>query len=103
MFTFHTVLPDIFERQCRYLASNGYKTLSADEFLHTMRRPGPLVKKTVVLTFDDGLKTVWTVAYPILKKYNLKAVCFLIPGCVPGEGPVRPHPDRRRTRRGASG
>jgi len=43
-----------------------------------------------MITFDDGLKHVWTVAYPLLKKYNLKAVCFLIPGCM--------NPDDRRVR-----
>ena len=34
------------------------------------------------LTFDDGLKHVWTVAFPLLKKYGLKATCFLITGCI---------------------
>jgi peptidoglycan/xylan/chitin deacetylase (PgdA/CDA1 family) len=44
------------------------------------------VKKSVLLTFDDGLKHVWTVAYPLLKKYGLRATCFLIPGCIPENG-----------------
>src|SRR4030065_909447 len=66
-----------------YMAENGYKTLNADEFLDTLVSPGTKVKKTVLLTFDDGLKHVWTVAFPLLKKYNLKATCFLIPGCIP--------------------
>jgi hypothetical protein len=85
VFTFHTVVPDKFDRQCRYLATNGYKTLSADELLHVLRRRGRLAPKSVVLTFDDGLKTVWTVAYPILRRYGLNAISFLIPGCIPEE------------------
>ena len=83
VFTFHTVAPDTFDRQCRYLATNGYKTLCADELLHTLTRRRQRPRKSVVLTFDDGLSTVWTVAYPILKKYGLNAVSFLIPGCIP--------------------
>jgi len=83
VFTFHTALPDWFEEQCLYLAENGYQTLSADQFLHTMTLPERFIKKAIFLTFDDGLKHVWTVAYPLLKKYNLKATCFLIPGCIP--------------------
>jgi hypothetical protein len=83
VFTFHTALPDWFEEQCLHLADNGYHTLSASEFLDILTTPGRRVKKSILLTFDDGLKHVWTVAYPLLKKYNLKATCFLIPGCIP--------------------
>ena len=92
VFTFHMAHPDWFEAQCLYISENGYKTLDADEFLYTLASPpGTQVKKTVLLTFDDGLKHVWTVAFPLLKKYNLKATCFLIPGCIPqGNHRIRP-------------
>ncbi len=90
IFTFHTASPEAFERQCRYLAENGYRTLTAAEGVAAMRNPGAFPDASVMLTFDDGLKHLWTVAYPILKKYNLKAVCFLIPGCM--------NPDDRRVR-----
>jgi peptidoglycan/xylan/chitin deacetylase (PgdA/CDA1 family) len=83
VFTFHLALPELFERQCRHLAENGYRTLSSEEFLHVLTTPRIKIEKSVVLTFDDGLKHVWTVAYPLLKKYGLKATCFLIPGCIP--------------------
>jgi hypothetical protein len=49
------------------------------------------VKKSLLITFDDGLKHVWTVAYPLLKRYGLKATCFLIPGCIP-ENDKKPRP-----------
>jgi len=83
VFTFHTALPDWFEEQCEYLSINGYDTLSSEEFYHALSSTGSPLKKAILLTFDDGLKHVWTVAYPILKKYGLKATCFLIPGCIP--------------------
>lgn len=82
VFTYHTALPDTFERNCQYLVENGYKTLSAEEFLYYLSTPHPKTKKQIVLTFDDGLKHVWTVVFPLLKKYGLKAICFLIPGCI---------------------
>jgi len=83
VFMFHMALPDWFEEQCLHLAENGYNTLSADEFLYVLSVSGRSPKQSVLLTFDDGLKHLWTVAYPLLKKYNLKATCFLIPGCIP--------------------
>jgi hypothetical protein len=36
--------------------------------------------KKVVLTFDDGAKSLWHTAYPLLKKYDMKAIAFVIPG-----------------------
>jgi hypothetical protein len=83
VFTFHVTTPEWFEEQCLYLAGNGYKTLSAEEFHHALSSTGRKIKNAILLTFDDGLKHVWTIAYPLLKKYNLKATCFLIPGCIP--------------------
>jgi hypothetical protein len=89
VFVIHGTLPDIFEEQCLHLARNGYKTLSAEEFCRALK-PDSTVKKSILLTFDDGLKHVWTIAYPLLRKYNLKATCFLIPGCISELSAVRP-------------
>ena len=83
VFTFHTAIPEWFEAQCQHLAENGYHTLSADEFYSALTSKHQPVKKSVFITFDDGLKHVWTVAFPLLKKYGLKATCFLITGCIP--------------------
>ncbi len=69
--------------QCAYLADNGYHTVDGEELTVVMSgqvKPRP---RSVAVTFDDGLKQVWTVAYPILKKYGLKAIVFLVPGCIP--------------------
>lgn len=97
VFTFHATYPNWFEQQCRYLAENGYRTLNGAETLAAMRDPSTPLTSSVLLTFDDGLKHVWTVAYPILKKYGLKAMCFLIPGCMKSDDRrVRPTLDHVR-------
>lgn len=91
VFTFHRAFPESFEEQCLYLAENGYRTICSDRFLSILKSKGSRIKNTVMLTFDDGLKHVWTVAYPLLKKYGLSAVCFLNPGCMATEDlPARP-------------
>ena len=71
VFTFHTALPDWFDKQCRHLVENGYRTLTAEEFNFRLKSSKSIPEKTVLITFDDGLKQVWSVAYPILKKYDL--------------------------------
>ncbi|PJF40381.1 MAG: hypothetical protein D6737_03735 [Chloroflexi bacterium] len=99
VFTYHSVAtphtpdsvtPQAFEHHLQYLKRNGYHTLTADE-LHAHLVFGERVPpKSVVLTFDDGRATLWTIAYPLLKKYEMRAVCFLVPGAMTAEG-VRPH------------
>ena len=82
VFTFHLALPDWFEEQCEHLSRNNYNTLSTVEFNHRIKDPDAKANNCVFITFDDGLKHVWTVAYPLLKKYGLRATCYLIPGCI---------------------
>ncbi len=37
----------------------------------------PTKKPLFLLSFDDGLREVYTYAYPILKKYNIKPILFI--------------------------
>lgn len=81
VFCFHSAEPEPFEAVLGFLARNGYRTLIADEFCDLMRRgEGVDACRAVLLTFDDGMGQVWSVAYPLLKKYGMRATCFLIPG-----------------------
>ena len=82
IFTFHSVEPVSFENQLRFLAQNDYQPLVADEVYECLAGSRPIPKRPVCLTFDDGWGSLWAVAYPLLKKYRFKAVCFLVPGMV---------------------
>ena len=60
-----------FEKQISYLKRKNYNSIFADE----------IDKKKVnkiILTFDDGYKDIITNVLPILKKYNFKAICFIV-------------------------
>jgi peptidoglycan/xylan/chitin deacetylase (PgdA/CDA1 family) len=83
VFTFHRVEADSFEEQLRFLARNGYYTATADELAAVLRGATPLpTSKTILLTFDDGHRSLWTIAFPLLKKYGLRAVSFVTPGWI---------------------
>ncbi|MGC7846271.1 polysaccharide deacetylase family protein [Desulforudis sp. 1088] len=74
---------DDFRTQMKYLADNGYTTLSLAELKNCLaHRSFP--PKSVVITFDDGYKTFYTLAYPILKEYGLKAAVFPVVSLTPG-------------------
>jgi len=83
VFCFHSARYPAFELQLRFLKENGYRTLDADELCERLsdtayRNDG----KEIALTFDDGMASVWTVAFPLLKKYEFKMISFILPGLI---------------------
>lgn len=80
--------PEHFEDQLRWLAKNGYTTLTTGQFARHLQGEG-VPSKSVLLTFDDGYLDNWVYAYPLLKKYGFKATVFLVTSWVHG-GPPRP-------------
>jgi hypothetical protein len=82
VFTFHSVEANRFEEQLEFLYKNGYQTLVADELYECLVGERPIPERSIVLTFDDGWKSLRTIAYPLLRKYGFRAVCFLIPGLI---------------------
>ncbi|MFI3174847.1 MAG: polysaccharide deacetylase family protein [Bacillota bacterium] len=67
-----------FEEQVKALVDNGYTGISFEELLDYVEKGSPLPEKPVILTFDDGYLSNYEMAYPILQKYNMKAVFFPI-------------------------
>ncbi|MDZ7291259.1 MAG: polysaccharide deacetylase family protein [candidate division KSB1 bacterium] len=90
VFVFHSVEPVTFEAQLKFLARNRYRTLGGEEFRAAIAGERNIPERSVLLTFDDGLATLWTVAYPLLRKYGFRAVSFIIPGCIPEQAPESP-------------
>jgi len=65
-----------FEKQMDYLAAHNYSVISLSELIKGLRG-GQLPLKPIVITIDDGFKSTYTLAYPVLKKYNFPATLFL--------------------------
>ena len=90
VFTFHSVEPVSFKEKLDFLAGNHYRTLNGEEFRAAIAGEIELPKNSVLLTFDDGAASLWTVAFPLLRKYGFRAVSFLISGCIPDHAPDTP-------------
>jgi peptidoglycan/xylan/chitin deacetylase (PgdA/CDA1 family) len=71
-----------FEKQMKYLADNSWKSLTSEEFFLYKKKQLQLPEKSVLITFDDGWRDNFIYAYPILKKYNLKATLFVVTGWI---------------------
>lgn len=72
-----TVSAPLFEAHLAYLKESNFNVISADRAIGLLRSGEPLPKKCVVLTADDAYTSVYTVAAPILKKYNFPMTVFV--------------------------
>ena len=68
-----------FEAQMKFLVDSGCITITPAELYAGLNGEIELPQKPVLLTFDDGYLDNYTNAFPILKKYNLRATIFIIP------------------------
>lgn len=66
------------DSQFSYLVKNGYHVISLKELYGALTTGSKLPDNPVVLTFDDGYRSFYENAFPLLKKYNLKATEFVI-------------------------
>jgi peptidoglycan/xylan/chitin deacetylase (PgdA/CDA1 family) len=72
-----TVTPAAFEAQMEYLARNGYRVLPLADLSAFLQGREPLPQKTVIITIDDGYRSNYDIAFPILRKYGFPATVFL--------------------------
>lgn len=64
-----------FKKKIKYLLRH-YRIISLEECI-TYEKEGKRPTNCVVLTFDDGYKSVYKDAFPILKRYNIPATVFV--------------------------
>lgn len=73
-----------FSNQMTWLRDMGYTTLTMYQLEGYVRNKLNLPARAVVITFDDGLKSVSRYAYPVLKQYGFKAIAFIISSRIKG-------------------
>lgn len=72
-----------FASQLQWLKDNGYTVIPLRTLVNYLRGDGPPPPaKSVVITADDGHKSVFTDMLPLVKKYNIPVTLFLYPSCI---------------------
>jgi glycosyltransferase involved in cell wall biosynthesis len=71
-----------FRWQMAWLRWCRYHVLSLEEFLQYRREHRLPPARSIVITIDDGYADNWSVAYPILRRYEFPAIIFLVSGAV---------------------
>jgi peptidoglycan/xylan/chitin deacetylase (PgdA/CDA1 family) len=68
-----------FRWQMEYIARH-YQVLSLPDYIERLMAGRPVPPHSLILTFDDGFRDNYTVAYPILKELGLPATIFVVTG-----------------------
>jgi peptidoglycan/xylan/chitin deacetylase (PgdA/CDA1 family) len=78
-----TVRTAVFESHLKYLSQHGYAVIRlrqlVDDYLGKRQEPP---SKSLVITADDGHKSVYTDMFPLLKKYRVSATLFIYPSAI---------------------
>jgi biofilm PGA synthesis lipoprotein PgaB len=61
-----------------WLKANGYSIVSLQQVVEASHGGAALPANAVLLTFDDGLESFYTRAYPLLRAYNYPAVAAIV-------------------------
>jgi peptidoglycan/xylan/chitin deacetylase (PgdA/CDA1 family) len=72
-----------FTAQLEFLKAH-YRVIPLDELIRALASGGPLPERAAVITIDDGYRSIYTVAYPALKAFQLPAAVFLATEFVDG-------------------
>lgn len=72
-----SVSANSFRSQLKYLGENGYTVVSFSDLADFIEGKGSMPRKPVILSMDDGYKSVYKVAYPVLREFGYKATAFV--------------------------
>src|SRR5262249_19047347 len=70
--------PQRFDEQIEWLAKSGYQGLTLEELLLVLRGERVLEKPSVALTFDDGYLNNYQHSFPVIKRWKIPAMIYLV-------------------------
>lgn len=70
-------IPD-FRVQMEALSEMGYTTISLSLFLDALLDGADLPEKPILISFDDGHRSVYENAFPIMKEFNFTGVFYIV-------------------------
>ncbi len=80
------IRPSKFRQQMEAIRQLGLKVITLDDFIAWKNHGKEIPQKCILLTFDDGWKSVYTDAYPVLKEFGYPFTLYLYKNYVDGGG-----------------
>jgi peptidoglycan/xylan/chitin deacetylase (PgdA/CDA1 family) len=75
--TWYRIPEQDFSDQMEIISNSGWQVINLSTFLAGLDRPETMPERGLLLTFDDGHKSMRDVALPILRRFGFPAVCFV--------------------------
>jgi peptidoglycan/xylan/chitin deacetylase (PgdA/CDA1 family) len=76
-----------FEEQIKFIAQE-YQVMGLRDVVNRISRGLPLPDRAAVVTFDDGFRSVYTHAFPVLARYQVPFTVFLVTSLVGTDQPI---------------
>ena len=86
VFTFHALdklkspisfPPHLFRRGLAQLNVHGHKILALEQAVENLHTGKPFPPRALAITFDDGYRSVYEEAFPVLQEFDMTATVFL--------------------------
>ncbi len=71
-----------FEEQLAVLRALGFHSVTLAQWRHARKNHVPLPGRAILMTFDDGCRDFFTIAWPLLKKYDFGATIFVVTNAI---------------------
>ncbi|MEW5943936.1 MAG: polysaccharide deacetylase family protein [Pseudomonadota bacterium] len=78
-----TVTTAVFESQLKYLADNGFTVIPLRSLVDCLLGKAlPPPPRSVVVTADDGHRSVYTDMFPLVRRYRIPVTLFIYPSAI---------------------
>lgn len=85
------IAPETFEAHLAGIANAGYNVISLVDYISYVKGTFEMPANPVIITFDDGYTSNYLYAFPLLKKYNMKATIFVVTSRMGDNDTAYPH------------
>ena len=75
-----------FRKQMQAISDLGIPVIDLESFLRWKRGEGQIPARSILITIDDGWKSVYTEAFPVLKEFGFPFTLYLYQNYVDGGG-----------------
>ena len=72
-----SITPELFKQHLDYIQDNQFNVISLDDFVSALRDKKPFADKSVLITFDDGYRSIYDQAFPLLKRKGFPFTVFV--------------------------
>ncbi len=80
-----SISSDLFEKHLKLIKQNNFNVLPLNELVNILKNKKTIPEKSILITVDDGFKSFYKNAFPLLIKYDFPFSIFISTGSVTNE------------------